>query len=240
MKELFNKLPPVKTLPAVIWLVISLFVFLIAIAIKPVKNYADYPSDLDNTIPKEFGEWKLAPQSTPQVSLVSDNNNLQAKIYDDVLMRTYVNKDGNAVMLALAYAKEQRQDVKVHQPDICYPAQGFQLVNTRLATFKVGSNAYQITGKNQLYSGSSHFEAVSYWIRVGDETFLSGFQMRLKIIKDGLTKQRFDDGMLVRVSSVTQSDTSIEPLFKLHEKFLNDLTTAVTGNSRKLLLPAPI
>lgn len=240
MKDLFNKLPNVKVLPAFFLLLICIISLVAAISMKPKDYYATYPSDLENNIPKEFGEWKLAPQLTPQVSLVSDNNSLQNQIYDDVLMRTYINKEGAKVMLALAYAKEQRQDVKVHQPDICYPAQGYQMLLSRTASFNISANTSPIVGKNQLYTGASHQEAVSYWIRVGDGAFLSGVQMRLKIIKDGLLHQRFDDGMLVRVSSVSQSDRDLDKLFKLHEKFLNDLVSSVTGNNRKLLVPAAI
>lgn len=239
LKELFSKLPPVKTLPAVIWLVISICALMIAIAMKPVKNYTDYPSDLENNIPKAFGEWSLAPVLIQQVSLASDNN-MQNQVYDDVLMRTYINKQGEKVMLALAYVKEQRQDVKVHQPDNCYPAQGFQMLQSELTTFKIDANKYPIIGKNQVYMGSTHREAVSYWIRVGDDTFLSGLQMRLKTIKDGVLKQRFDDGMLVRVSSELTADEDTKKLFHLHERFLNDLTASVTGNKRRLLVPAGV
>ncbi|KQT37340.1 MULTISPECIES: exosortase C-terminal domain/associated protein EpsI [unclassified Methylophilus] len=239
MKDLIHKLPAVKMLPAIVLFVISICVLIIAHGMKPAWNYATYSSDLENNIPQEFKDWKLVPQLTQQVSLVSDNN-MQNQIYDDVLMRTYVNKEGEKVMLALAYAKEQRQDVKIHQPDICYPAQGYQMLKSTLASFAISANASPIVGKNQVYTSSSHLEAVSYWVRVGDGTFLSGLQMRLKIIEDGLFKQRFDDGILVRVSSIAQNDSETEKLFKLHERFLNDLTASVTGNNRKLLVPHAI
>ncbi|MFD1121333.1 exosortase C-terminal domain/associated protein EpsI [Methylophilus flavus] len=239
MRDLIHKLPNVQMRPAIVLLVLSICVLIIAIGMKPVTNYANSASDLENNIPKEFADWKLAPQLIPQVSLVSDNN-LQNQIYDDVLMRTYINKSGAKVMLALAYVKEQRQDVKVHQPDICYPAQGYQLLQSQLSTFDIATNQSPIVGKNQIYISSSHREAVSYWIRVGDGAFLSGLQMRLKIIKDGLFKQRFDDGMLVRVSSELQSDADTEKLFNLHEQFLNDLTSSVTAKNLKLLVPAAI
>jgi EpsI family protein len=240
MKDLFKSLPNVNRLPAFVLLFLSLICLGIAIWMQPNTYYAEGPSELESNIPKEFGNWKLAPQLAPQVSLVSDNNKLQDQIYDDILMRSYINNNGDKVMLALAYAKEQRQDVKVHQPDICYPAQGYQMLSSKLANFKILANATAIQGKNQVYSGASHQEAVSYWVRVGDGTFLSGLQMRLKIISDGLLKQRFDDGMLVRVSSVSNNDTNTEKLFELHQQFLNDLTAALPTKSRKLLLPAAI
>ncbi len=48
--------------------------------------------------------------------------------YDDVLMRAYGNSQGDIVLLAVAYGRNQRQEVKIHRPDVCYTAQGFQLV----------------------------------------------------------------------------------------------------------------
>mgnify|MGYP003340463721 CR=1 FL=1 len=47
--------------------------------------------------------------------------------YDQTLMRTYANSHGEQIMLALAWGERQRQDVKVHRPEVCYPAQGFAI-----------------------------------------------------------------------------------------------------------------
>ncbi|KQT34468.1 exosortase C-terminal domain/associated protein EpsI [Methylophilus sp. Leaf414] len=238
MKDLFNKLPDVKIKTALILFVTSLIFLAIATSLKPQKHYSSGFDNFENSIPKEFGDWKEAPQLTPQVSLVSDNKSLQNQIYDDVIMRTYVNKDGAKIMLALAYVKEQRQDVKVHQPEICYPAQGFQMLSSKVSVFNMPVSSSPVVGKRQVYSGSSHQEAVSYWIRVADETLLTGIQMRLKIIEDGLFKGRLDDGVLVRVSSITNNESDVSKFYQLHDQFLRELTATVEGKFPGLLVPS--
>lgn len=237
MKDLLRKLPDLKGATALKILVLSAVFLGLAIALKPHKHYATVASDFEHNIPHVIGEWTEIEQSTPQVSMVSDERSLINQLYDDTLMRAYADKQGNQIMVALAYAKEQRQDVKVHQPDICYPAQGYQMLSSQEKRFDGLSNLTPVIGKQQLYVGQSHKEAVSYWIRVGDSTLTSGLQMRLKIIKDGLLKGRLDDGILVRVSTVVQDESKTAQAYALHEKFLKEFVKEVELKHPKLLVP---
>ncbi len=238
MKDLFLKLPSIQIKTGVQLLVISIVVFALASALKPRLHYADTSNRFDDTIPRVFGQWVEVKQSTPQVSVVSDERSLIDELYDDTLMRTYVDKEGHQIMVALAYAKEQRQDVKIHQPDVCYPAQGYQMKKTETVTFtSLNGNGPPVIGKRQLYFGQNHLEAVSYWIRVGDSTLTSGLQMRIKIIKDGLFKRRLDDGILVRVSSVISDEGKQSEAYALQEAFLKEFVDAVEKQSPGLLIP---
>ncbi len=38
-------------------------------------------------------------------------------------LRSYVNANGDVVMLALAYGRHQRQEIKIHRPELCYTSQ---------------------------------------------------------------------------------------------------------------------
>ncbi|MFX5562593.1 exosortase C-terminal domain/associated protein EpsI, partial [Acinetobacter baumannii] len=80
-------------------------------------------------IPTQFGQWKEVPSPFLHVNVGLEDGTDRStdQPYDDVLGRTYVNSQGQMVMLALAYAKEQTQDVKIHLPEVCYVAQGFVL-----------------------------------------------------------------------------------------------------------------
>jgi len=218
-------------------LLVSIVFLGVASFLKPHEHYAKSESNFEKNIPRVINGWVEVQQSTPQVSVVSDEKSLINQLYDDTLMRTYADKDGNQVMVALAYAKEQRQDVKIHQPDICYPAQGYQMQKTDIVSFDQIKTTAPVIGKRQLYYGQNHFEAVSYWIRVGDRTMTSGLQMRLKIIADGLFKRRLDDGILVRVSSVLADDSKTKEAYELHEKFLGEFSSVVEEQSPGLLLP---
>lgn len=237
MKDILNKLPPVKLSVGLSLLLISILFYAIASFFRPSLHYASHDSQFNKTIPSVFAGWVEVVSTTPQVSVVSDERSLVNQLYDDTLMRTYTDSEGHQVMIALAYAKEQRQDVKVHQPDVCYPAQGYQMLKSEVVTFDSISAQSPIIGKRQLYSGQNHMEAVSYWIRVGDETMTSGLQMRLKIIKDGLLKRRLDDGILVRVSTPVSDVSQLNSTYQMHEKFLKELNQAVQAASPGLLVP---
>lgn len=236
-KELFSKLPTLSLKTGLILLVLAIIFFGFASFLKPSQHYAKIESDFKTTIPTAFGDWHEVEQNTPQVNLVSDERSLVNQLYDDVLMRTYVNSKGQAVMLALAYAKQQRQDVKIHQPDVCYPAQGYQMLFSKNVVFNGLSSQTPILGKQQLYSGQGHLEAVSYWIRVGDETLRSGLQMRLKIIKDGLLYRRLDDGILVRVSSTVTDESQLKEAYETQNDFLASMVEFVKKTKPALLLP---
>jgi EpsI family protein len=237
MKDLYLKLPHVNLSTGLGLLGIAIVFWGLATILKPNHNYASHVSDFEQTIPRVLDGWAEVQQSTPQVSVVSDEKSLVNELYDYTLMRTYADQAGHQVMLALAYAKEQRQDVKIHQPDICYPAQGYQLLKSETVTFDEFKRSSPVIGKRQLYQGQNHLEAVSYWIRVGDRTMTSGLQMRLKIIEDGLLNRRLDDGILVRVSSAITDESKLAEVYALHEKFLLEFARQVESRSPGLLLP---
>lgn len=237
MKDLYLKLPPVKLISSLQLLFISIVFFALATFLKPHQHYAKTESNFEESVPRVINEWVEVQQSAPQVSMVSDEKSLINQLYDDTLMRTYANQSGQQIMVALAYAKEQRQDVKVHQPDICYPAQGYQIRSSVEKEFSGLSKNAQVIGKQQLYYGQNHLEAVSYFIRVGDRTMTSGLQMRSKIIEDGLLKRRLDDGILVRVSSVIIDDSKAKETYALQERFIKEFVEAVEHKSPGLLVP---
>ncbi len=80
---------------------------------------------LDATVPKAFGDWRAIVDSAPQIDVSQGVETVQEQPYDQTVMRTYVNSRGDQVMVALAWGERQRQDVKVHRPEVCYPAQGY-------------------------------------------------------------------------------------------------------------------
>lgn len=236
MQLLLEKLPTIRVATCIQIILLSIVLFAVASVLKPSQHYARNGVNLERDVPKEIGEWFEGQQSIIQVSLFSGGANLLNQIYDDMLMRMYEDKQGNKLMLALAYAKEQRQDVKIHLPEVCYPAQGYQLLKSETKQFNALGNGYAALGKQQLYYQQGRLEAVTYWVRVGDQTLTSGKDMRLKIIKDGLLNQMLDDGILVRVSSVVADDKQAEQAYALHEKFLAALVLSVGEKSPGLLL----
>ncbi|MBA3695719.1 MAG: EpsI family protein [Methylotenera sp.] len=193
--------------------------------------------DLAKMVPTKFKNWKEVASPYNQVGLTTDKNSLVNQLYDGVLMRTYVNDKGNQVMLALAYAREQKQDIKIHRPEVCYVAQGFEMLQQTKNNISMQQN--QITKpvamNRLLMRNQNRAEAVSYWIRIGDAYPGDGMAARMKILREGLHGKVLD-GILVRASTVLDEESESSSAYQIQEEFLKDLLNSLPANQQSLLV----
>lgn len=213
-----------------------------ALVMTPKHYAATTVPDLAVMVPTKFAQWKEITSPYTQVGLTTDKNSLVNQLYDGVLMRTYVDKKGNQVMLALAYAREQKQDIKIHRPEVCYVAQGFDLLkkNSAQVNMKVNmhnsSQAIQpVTMERLLVRNQGRAEAVSYWIRIGDIYPQNGMAARMKILREGLHGNVLD-GILVRASTVLNEESDAATAYQTQEAFLNDLLESVSASQQSILV----
>ena len=116
---------------AVVVLVLAMAAFAGAAAWRPTVHLADTRPkiELETLFPKAFGDWVVDDRMP--VQLVSpDTAALLSKIYNQTLSRTYVNAKGEQIMLSVAYGGDQSDATRAHRPEVCYPAQGFQIVSS--------------------------------------------------------------------------------------------------------------
>lgn len=190
-------------------------------------------ASLAQSIPTQFGDWKEVFFGAEQIDPgkgAADEPNMD-RPYDDVLMRAYGNSEGDIVLLAVAYGLNQRQEVKIHRPDVCYTAQGFQLVERSPTTLP-----FNVRGTRMLVKAPGRTEAVSYWIRIGNEFTENPWAIRYHIFKQGLAGKAVD-GVLVRASRIEQgSGGAAETRYRVQEQFLGDLVRALPVAARHLLL----
>ena len=188
-------------------------------------------------IPTKFKNWKEISSPFTQVGLTTDKNSLVNQLYDGVLMRTYVNDKGEQVMLALAYAREQKQDIKIHRPEVCYVAQGFEML--KQTSSNISMQQSQITKpvamNRLLVRNQSRSEAVSYWIRIGDAYPGDGMAARMKILREGLHGKVLD-GILVRASTVLEDEADSATAYQNQEEFLKDLLNSLPPKQQTLLV----
>jgi len=190
-------------------------------------------------VPRQFGDWReveiAATQVDPANGAGRDPN--VDHPYDDVLMRAYANSHGEVVLLALAYGRNQRQEVKIHRPDVCYTAQGFELVSRSRVDLPIADTAGRhIPGTRMLVKAPGRIEAVSYWIRVGDVYTDNAWSIRYHIFAEGI-KGRALDGVLVRASQiVSRAGLGSARQFDLQEHFLAELVQAIPAPARRLLV----
>jgi EpsI family protein len=188
---------------------------------------------LAQSIPTQFGDWKevsfAADQIDPGKGTVDEPS--MDRPYDDVLMRAYGNSQGDIVLLAVAYGRNQRQEVKIHRPDVCYTAQGFELVERTASALP-----FNVPGMRMLVKAPGRTEAVSYWIRIGSAFTENPWAIRYHIFKQGLAGKAVD-GVLVRASRIEQAK-GVTPgtRYRVQEQFLGDLVHALPPAARRLLL----
>lgn len=222
-------------------LAVAIALLLIAgagIMLRPSINSAAPSPHLEQTVPEQFGQWRTLPNPLIQASLSTDGATSTDQPYDEIVSRTYVNAQGDTVMMALAYGKNQRQEIKIHRPELCYPAQGFKVVALKPAVFEGIHSALSgsdVVGKRMVVHGKGHDEVVSYWIRIGDTFSASPWRIRWQIMQEGL-QGRMTDGILVRLSQRVRPGTDPAPVHETLERFAAELVDATPQATRNYLV----
>lgn len=199
-------------------------------AARPSEKAADRGNaiSLEAVVPKAFGDWSELPEQGPQV-VNPQTKEILDKIYSQMLTRTYVNKQGYRIMLSMAYGDDQRGALQAHKPEVCYPAQGFQLHSNQPGQLSTAFGSVEV--RRLSTSLGPRAEPVTYWFTVGDEVIQSRMQKRFAEIKLGLTGQ-IPDGLLFRVSSI---DNDTQRGFAMQQRFADDLLGSVPPDIRKRL-----
>lgn len=212
-----------------------------AVALTPTPQVQQAHAPLlSQTIPGSFGPWRLQARQDQQAALTDGTEAPGDPLYDQVVMRSYVNATtGQAVMLALAWGREQRQDVKVHRPEVCYPAQGFKMLappvdGTLLMQGQQGQPT-PISVRSLVTQQGNQLETVRYWIRVGQRYGGDGLGTRLYLLREGL-HGRVPDGILVRASQRLPLHADPQQSYAVLDQFLRDLTASVPAATRAMLV----
>ncbi|OGA99037.1 MAG: EpsI family protein [Burkholderiales bacterium RIFCSPHIGHO2_12_FULL_69_20] len=197
---------------------------------RPTEHLSDMRArmDLETAFPKAFAGWRLDDRMP--VQLVSpDQQALLNKIYNQTLSRTYINAAGDRVMLSVAYGGDQSDGTRAHRPEVCYPAQGFQMVRQREGL--IGLPDQQLAVRQLVARQGGRIEPISYWVIVGERVALSGTQQ--KVAQLGYSVRGIiPDGMLIRVSTIDQDATRA---WGTQAGFVSELAAAVAPDVRARL-----
>lgn len=211
------------------WVVAALMVGVAVFAqlAKPTEHLSDRigKPDLENLFPASFSGWTIDPFSTV-IQPSPDVQEKLASIYNDVLSRTYVNADGERVMLSVAYGGDQSNGTRAHRPEVCYPAQGFQI--TYSAEGAISLAGQQVPVRYLMSKLGSRNEPITYWVVVGGQVATSHLDQRMAELRYSL-RGVIADGMLVRVSNISANMTSGHAL---QQRFLTDLANAQSPAAR--------
>jgi EpsI family protein len=209
---------------------------LAARALRPSLQAPTQLPPLHDLIPNEVGAWRVARSPHVQVGLATPGDGPNRdQPYDDQVERLYRDGQGHELMLAVAYGAQQRQEVKIHRPELCYPAQGWQVLSLTSHRFSVARDTGQgIDGHRMLARNGAVDEAVSYWIRIGSTYSDSPWQTRWVIVLEGLAG-RMSDGVLVRLSERLPRGSSPDEAYARQADFARQLVGQLTPAGRQVL-----
>ena len=199
----------------------------VAVAMTPSIRIADQGDKvvLDVLIPSQFGNWKVDEavsyqQVSPDVKAAID------KIYNQVLTRTYVNREGYRIMLTVPYGADQSDGLSAHDPEGCYPAQGFQIMSKSKEVIR--TTAGDIPVRRMHATSGARNEPVTYWFTVGSKAVNDDWERKKTQLRYTL-KGQIPDGLLFRVSSI---DPDTEQAYAVQASFINDLVGSLTPEAR--------
>ena len=181
--------------------------------------------DLEQIFPKAFADWRIDARS----SMVLPSPATQAlldSIYNQTLTRTYINSAGERIMLSVAYGGDQSDATRAHLPEVCYPAQGFQISQNFAGQLRLEGRNVPV--RYLMSNQGNRFEPITYWLVVGDRVTVSRTDQKLAQFALGL-KGLIPDGMLVRVSNI---DRDMARGHQLQAVFLQEMAAAFAPAAR--------
>ncbi|HEU4371866.1 MAG TPA: EpsI family protein [Telluria sp.] len=184
---------------------------------------------LEQMIPSAFADWTVDASVVPLKADPERQSELE-RIYDQTLSRTYVNRAGERVMLSIAYGGDQSRALQLHLPEVCYVAQGFDML--KVGEGVLGTRFGQVPVKRLVARQNSRNEPITYWITVGDKAMKSSFERKIQRLAYGLSG-KIPDGMLVRVSTV-QADE--QAAYRLQDRFVVQMLDVLGAKDRTRLL----
>jgi len=185
------------------------------------------PIHLQTSIPDRFEGWSTVEETVRVVDPQATGG--IERIYNEVLTRTYVNRNRDQIMLSMAWGDDQRGERQVHRPEICYPAQGFEVETLSDETLPTPFG--DISVRQLTTSAGSRHEPVTYWVAMASDVVRNDYDKRivqLRLIRTG----HIPDGLLFRVSSI---DRDPAHAFKVQQQFAADMMAAVPADLRQRL-----
>jgi EpsI family protein len=159
-------------------------------------------------IPYHFGEWKGSDRQFDPVYGQDPS--------DTMLLRAYEGGDGKSVVVYAGYYKDLAAVMELHNPEVCYPAQGWS-IQTIGESEETVQQGIRIRAREMIVNSSSGHRAVMWWYNAGTRPF----ENRLRHLYISLALASFrgrTDGSLVRLETPFQGKDEAAARTRL-EKF---------------------
>ena len=176
-------------------------------------------------VPTTFSTW--SSQSGEGVVTPQTEGKLAARLYSEIVSRVYMDaKNGEEVMMLIAYGDTQSDLLQLHRPEACYPAVGFHVAMSRDAGIPLQGNA-AIPARRVIAEKADRVEHIVYWTRVGEFLPTTGNGQRKAQLRSAM-QGVVPDGALFRFSSLRSGPTA----FNVLDNFIAGLVLAVAPVNR--------
>jgi len=201
----------------------ALIASLMASFLRPTEYLSEkrHGPNISESIPNSFGDWTELNDARGVVN--PQARELIDRLYVETVSRTYTDSDGYRVMLAVAYGQDQRDSLQVHRPEVCYPAQGFQVNAKRSDQVDLAGGNIPVTVLITQF-GANRNEPVVYWTTVGDRVVKGAVDKKIAEISYAINGL-IPDGLLFRVSSI---DSNKDRAFLKQKAFIRALVDSLT------------
>lgn len=183
---------------------------------------------LAKIVPDQVGNW-IYDSSGGLVLPPPDQ--LAQLLYDQQIARNYAAADKLPIMLLMAYGSSQSGMLQIHRPEVCYPASGFQISQTRETPWE-WAPGHAIPVRRFTARSDTRVEHVLYWTRIGNELPVDWASQRIAVMRSSLSGF-VPDGLLVRLSAVSQNAVQAEEMV---EAFARAMLTVIGPDGRQKLL----
>lgn len=206
---------------------------ILGMTLRPTHKIASENAkiQLEQLIPQHFANWHMedavAELVNPQTAAAINH------IYAQTLSRTYVNDQGERIMLSIAYGEDQSDSVGAHLPEGCYGGQGFTISN--IARTKLSTPANSIAPRSEIpvtklmAVKGNRIEPITYFLRTGHQVAYPDWDTKLVKMQYAL-QGSIPDGMLVRVSNLVESNDYAQSMraYELQAQFITSMLKALS------------
>jgi EpsI family protein len=191
----------------------------LAITLRYLVVEPKQPSNLES-MPLQVGDWrgKDIPVSQATASV------LQAT---EVLLRDFVNADGDYVGLFIGYFRDQKYGSQIHSPRHCVPGGGWVVESLERVPFDLGTR--QITVNRMTIAHKADVNQMFYWFHTRSGDLTSEYALKLDLVRNSLLFSP-TDAVIIRLTVSQRGKTPAE-CQKVAERFMQD----ILGDVRKSL-----
>jgi EpsI family protein len=185
---------------------------------------------LANVLPRTIPDWSSRDVSDLYAPETPDS--LTARLYGETVGRIFIQAStGAQIMMLAAHGDVQSNELQLHRPEVCYPAFGFSIVDSRPVQLSVG-RAPGLPARRLIAQSSQQKQAILYWTRLGEYFPIDVTEQRLERLATAVHRY-IPDGLLARFS-IAGYDS--ENSFLTMRKFIAALVSATDSKDRKVLI----